>query len=582
MGSVSKKQNFLQGALVLSIATILVKVIGAVFKIPLQLIDTTAFGYFNAAYKIYIPIYTIAIAGLPIAVARMVSMSIARERYKDVRTIHKTAIRIFLLTGSVGTAVMLAASFWYPAFTGMPQVQSTMLVMAPAILCCCLVSAYRGLYEGTRNMVPTAISQVLEAAGKLVFGLSLAYGMMYLGQWQYHHNGGVVFGQAVSSAGDAVTASLPYVAAGAMAGVTLGSLMALVYMLIRYRKSGDGITVVQLSAEQETMTSREALKSVIAFAIPITLGSIAGQLSNIVDAVSLQYFLKNTLAEHGDIVLAMYAEQMAVDGVQVTDTGVVLGWLVGSLGIPETYCSLVPNITMTFGVAALPIITAAWAANDRPQLENTAESTLRMTLLLSLPAGVGLSVLATPIMELIYGPNTASVTGPMLAVWGAAVSVICLLNPLNSIFQAVGKPYVPVVVVLVGGAVKFILNALLISQPQLNIMGSVISTVSCYVVMVVLSLILLRVIAKIRISYWRLVSKIAVSAAICGGLAFGSYKLLNLCISTNKSTILAILVAIIGYVLALLLLKVLKKADILMLPKGEKIAQILEKRNWIG
>ena len=581
MSTVSKKQNFLQGALVLSIATILVKVIGAVFKIPLQLIDTTAFGYFNAAYKIYIPIYTIAIAGLPIAVARMVSMNIARERYRDARTIHKTAIKIFLFTGSIGTAVMLAASFWYPTFTGMPQVRATMLVMAPAILCCCLVSAYRGLYEGTRNMVPTAISQVLEAVGKLAFGLSLAYGMLYLGQWQYKQSG-VAFGQAVSSSAEALTASLPYVAAGAMAGVTLGSLMALVYMLIRYHKSGDGITAEQLSAEQETMTSREALKAVIAFAIPITLGSIAGQLSNIVDAVSLQYFLKNALENHGDVILEMYAQQMALDGVNTADTGVVLGWLVGSLGIPETYCSLVPNITMTFGVAALPIITAAWAANDRPQLEKTAESSLRMTLLLSLPAGVGLSVLATPIMELIYGPNTAAVTGPLLTVWGAAVSVICLLNPLTSIFQAVGRPYVPVVVVLIGGAVKFVLNALLISQPSLNIMGSVISTVSCYVVMVVLNLILLRVVAKIRISYGRLVLKIAIAAAVCGGLAFGSYKLLNLCISTNKSVILAILVAIIGYVLALLLLKALKKEDILMLPKGEKIAQILEKRNWIG
>lgn len=581
MSTVSKKQNFLQGALVLSIATVLVKVIGAVFKIPLQLIDTTAFGYFNAAYKIYIPIYTIAIAGLPIAVARMVSMSIARERYKDVRTIHKTAIKIFLLTGTVGTAVMLAASFWYPTFTGMPQVRATMLVMAPAILCCCLVSAYRGLYEGTRNMVPTAISQVLEAVGKLAFGLSLAYGMLYLGQWQYRETG-TAFGQAVSSASEAVTVSLPFVAAGAMAGVTLGSLMALVYMLIRYRKSGDSITAEQLAMEQETMTSKEALKAVIAFAIPITLGSIAGQLSNIVDAVSLQYFLKNTLESHGDVVLQMYAEQMAADGVQIADTGVVLGWLVGSLGIPETYCSLVPNITMTFGVAALPIITAAWAANDRTQLENTAESTLRMTLLLSLPAGVGLSVLATPIMQLIYGANTASVTGPMLAVWGAAVSVICLINPLNSIFQAVGRPYVPVAVVLAGGLVKFILNAILISQPTLNIMGSVISTVSCYVVMVVLSLILLRVVAKIRLSYWRLVSKTLLAAAFCGILAYGAHKLLNLCISTNKSTILAIFVAIIGYVLALLLLKALKKEDILMLPKGEKIAQILEKRNWIG
>ncbi len=581
MSAVSKKQNFLQGALILSIATVLVKVIGALFKIPLQWLDTAAFGYFNTAYKIYVPIYTIAIAGLPVAVSRMVSMSFARERYRDVRTIHKTALKIFLVTGSVGTAVMLAASFWYPSFIGMPNVRITMLIMAPAILCCCLVSAYRGLYEGSRNMVPTAISQVLEAVGKLVFGLSFAYAMLYIGQWQFQ-NGGVVFGKAVSSVSEATTVIMPYVAAGAMAGVTLGSFMALVYMVVRHRRNGDGISAELLTVPQETMAQNEALKGMVAFAIPIALGSIASQLTNIIDVMSLQYFLKNTLAEHGDVVTNMYAAQLAVDEIDVTQAENVLAWLVGSLGIPETYCALVPNITTTFGVAALPAITAAWAAGDQKQLKNTAESALRMTLLLSVPAGVGLSVLATPIMQLIYGANTASVVGPMLTIWGAAVAFICLMNPLNVIFQAVGKPYVPVAVVLAGGAVKFVLNALLISQPTLNIMGSVISTVSCYGVMALLSLILLRVVAKVRISYWQLVSKILVAAAVCGGFAFGSYKLLNLCISTNKSTILAILVAIIGYILALLLLKALKKDDILMLPKGEKIAQILEKRNWIG
>lgn len=581
VATVSKKQNFLQGALILSIATVLVKVMGALFKIPLQLINTEAFGFFDTAYKIYVPIYTIAIAGLPVAVSRMVSESIARGRYRDVRTIHKAALRAFFVTGTVGTLVMLAASFWYPDFVGAPNARTTMLVMSPAIWCCCMVSAYRGLYEGTRNMIPTAISQVLEAVGKLAFGLAFAYVMMYIGQWQYQ-NGGVVFGVAVDSAAGAMSASLPYVAAGAMAGVTLGSLMALVYMLFRYRKHGNGIDPAMLVTEQEEMSQNQALKRLVAIAIPIALGSVASQLTNIIDVTSFQYILKNTLEQNGDIVREMYAVQMAAEEVNVAENESVLMWLRGNFGIPETYCALVPSITATLGVSALPTITAAWAAKDQRQLTQTAESTLRVTLLLSLPAGVGLSVLATPIMELIYGANTASVTGPMLAIWGAAVAVICLLTPLHAIFQAVGRPYVPVVVISVGGVVKFLLNVLLISQPHLNIMGAVISTVVCYVTMVVLDLILLRAVAKIRVSYVKMTAKTLLAALVCGGLAVGSYNLLNLCISTKLSTILAIFAAVIGYVLALLLFKALKKEDILMLPKGEKIAQILEKRNWIG
>ncbi len=581
MSAVSKKQNFLQGALILSIATILVKLMGALFKIPLTWIDTAAFGYFNAAYKIYVPIYTIAIAGLPVAVSRMVSESIAHERYRDVRTIYKAALKVFFVTGTIGTLVMLAASFWYPDFVGMPSVRTTMLIMSPAIWCCCMVSASRGLYEGTRNMVPTAISQILEAVGKLVIGLVLAYVMMYIGQWQYQ-NGGVVFGVAVNSAKQAMSASLPYIAAGAMTGVTLGSLMALVYMVIHHRRNGDGIESSMLMVQQEEMPQNRALKRLVAIAVPIALGSVASQLTNIIDVTSLQYILKNTLEQHGEAIYDMYATQLSVDGIDVSQTEDVLAWLVGSLGIPETYCSLVPSITATLGVSALPAITAAWAVKDQKQLNQTAESTLRVTLLISLPAGVGLSVLATPIMNLIYRANTASVTGPMLALWGAAVSVICLLTPLHAIFQAVGRPYVPVMVILAGGVVKFVLNILLISQPQLNIMGSVISTVACYVTMVVLDLILLRAVAKIKMSYFKMTIKTLLAALVCGGLAIGAYNLLNLCISTKVSTVLAIFAAVIGYVLALLLFKALKKEDILMLPKGQKIAQILEKRNWIG
>ena len=581
MQRVSKKQNFLQGALVLSIATVLVKVIGALFKIPLQWIDTAAFGYFNTAYKIYVPIYTIAVAGLPVAVSRVVAESITRERFGDVRMLYKVALKVFLFTGSVGTGAMLLASWFYPHFVGMPSVRVTMLVMAPAILFCCLVSAHRGLYEGTRNMVPTAVSQVLEAIGKLVFGLSLAYVMLYIGQWQFQ-NGGRVFGTEVSTAAEATSVSLPFVAAGAMAGVTLGSLMALVYMMIRHHRYGDGIPEEAVQGSAATMNERQALKKLLAIAIPIALGSVASQLTNIIDVASLQYFLKNAIERHGDVIRGIYETQLAADHIVVSNTEDVLAWLVGNLGIPETYCSLVPNITMTFGISALPAITAAWAAKNEHQLQSTAESALRLTLLLSLPSGVGLSVLATPIMRLIYGANSASVTGPMLTVWGAAVAVICLLSPMNAIFQAIGHPYVPVVVIAIGGAVKFLLNVLLISDPSLNIMGSVISTVVCYAVMVLLDLILLRAVGRIRMSYWRLAAKPLLAALVCGLIAVGSYKLLTLVISTNKAVVLAILAAVIGYLAALLLFKALKKDDVIMLPKGEKIVQTLAKFNLLS
>lgn len=178
-----KKQSFLQGALILSLAAVLTKVIGALFfKIPLKNLNSTAYGYFEATYNVYVPIYTVCTAGFPTAVSRMVSESIALGRYRDVKTIFRVAFRVFLVTGLVGTLLMLGLSSFYPEFVNLPNTRLTMIVMAPAILFCCLVSAYRGVYEGSRNMTPTAISQIVEAVGKLLFGLSLAAGALQLGK----------------------------------------------------------------------------------------------------------------------------------------------------------------------------------------------------------------------------------------------------------------------------------------------------------------------------------------------------------------------------------------------------------------
>ena len=266
----TKKQSFLQGALILSAAAILVKIIGALFKIPLQRFGgTLTFGYFSTAYEIYTPIYVIATAGLPVAVSRLVSERVALGRYRDVKTIYGVARSAFLLTGTIGFIAMLIASFLYPVYVaGNAESRWAMMVMAPAVFCCCMVSAHRGLYEGMRNMTPTAVSQVIEALGKLVLGLGLAYIGHRLG-WKE-----------------------PFVATAAMAGVTIGTIFALLYMMVRYHRHGTGIAQSELISSPPSITRKSALKMLLAIAIPVALGSVATQLTNLIDVASLQRCLK--------------------------------------------------------------------------------------------------------------------------------------------------------------------------------------------------------------------------------------------------------------------------------------------------
>lgn len=572
-----KKQSFLQGALILSLAAVLTKVIGALFfKIPLKNLNSTAYGYFEATYNVYVPIYTVCTAGFPTAVSRMVSESIALGRYRDVKTIFRVAFRVFLVTGLVGTLLMLGLSSFYPEFVNLPNTRLTMIVMAPAILFCCLVSAYRGVYEGSRNMTPTAISQIVEAVGKLLFGLSLAAGALQLGQSRFAA-GLPVYGRMAETAEQAVELSLPYVAAGAMIGVTAGSFFALLYIMIRYRARGIGFTRTELGGAPPSPSSRRMFRSLLRVAIPVALGTLATQLTNMIDVVSLQKCLAIVMERSGDIVEGMYAAQIAADGT--TD---VLGFLTGNRGAVVTFTNLVPNVTLTFGISALPLITSAWALRDKRKLKSTVSLVLRITMLVATPCGIGLAVLARPIMRMVYDDVTAQVAGPMLEVMGIAVIFICLVAPINAMLQAVGRADIPAKIVLVGGAVKLLLNTTLVLNPYINIMGSAYSTLACYVVMVVLSLIALLRVVRVRLKWRGIFLKPLFSGVLCGVAAWAANGLLARIMPGTVATILAILIAGIVYVLLLLLLGAFTREDILMLPKGQKIAQILEKRGWIG
>ena len=571
------KQSFLHGALILSAAAILNKIVGALFfKIPLQRINNSAYGYFEAVYNIYIPIYIVSTAGFPVAVSRMVSQSLALGRYRDIRAIKRVVNRVFLLTGSCGMLAMVIASFFYPDYVGMPNIRLTMLVMAPSVFFCCIATAYRGIYEGSRNMIPTAISQTLEAIGKLLFGLALAAGALHLGQWQFEH-GFKVFGKTAETAQQALDISLPYIAAGGMVGVTAGSLFSFSYLLARYRRFGSGISKQELESSPPPYPVRSIFRMLLKIAFPIAIGTLATELTTMIDVVSLQKSLAVVYDRHGDIIKEIYSGAIAQ-----SRTNDVLAFLTGNRGIAMTFVNLVPNITLTFGISALPVITSAWALKDKKQLRKMVSTVLRITVMVALPAGLGLSVLAKPILNLIYEPHNVVVAGPQLQVLGLAVVFICLVAPINAMLQAIGRADVPAKIVLVGGAVKLVLNVLLIQNPNINIMGSAYSTLACYIVMVVLSLYSLFKVVKARI-YWKSAFlKPLIASILCIATAWAVNGLLARVVSAKLAVVIAIAAAVIVYLLALLWIKAIKREDVLMLPKGQKIAQILEKYDWIG
>ena len=580
-----KSQTLLNGALVLSVATIIIKVIGVIYKIPLSnMIGTVGRGLFDSAYSLYVPVYTVAMAGLPVAISNMVSKSMALGRYRDVKVIHKVAKRLFLLVGIVGTIIMFILAYPYALSAKNMDIIPAVLIITPSIFFCCVMSSYRGYYNGLRNMTPTAISQVLEAGGKLVFGLVCAEWAINYGLARFEA-GQTVFGQTVTTEAEAMSAIYPYAAAGATAGVTLGTVIGVIYLMILHKIKGDRITKAELISAPKPESSSLIAKKMFQFSIPVALSSLVFSITNLIDAITVQNRLETVVLNNMDLIREMYATQLV--GVLDAD---VKNFLYGAYSLSLDFRNLIPSITMTLGISAIPAISAAWAVKERKAIKVSIESVMRVTMLVAMPCGIGMGVLAQPILAAFYGSGASasgvSIAAPVLTVYGFTIFLIALSQPMTNMLQALDKTKIPLVSMTIGALVKFISNLIFVSIPSLNVNGAVIGTVSCYAVITIINLFAILKTTRIRINFISVFVKPIICGVLCGVGAYTSYGLCNRFIpefSLKGLFCLGISICFGGliYVISILFVKGIAKDDVIMLPKGEKIAKILAKFGFI-
>lgn len=588
-------QSMLNGAFILVAATVLVKVIGALYKMPLTaLIGGVGRGYFTQAYEIYTPVYAIAMAGLPVAVSKLVSQEKALGNYRDIRVIMHTARRIFLLTGMVATIFLMAIAYPYSKFViKAPDNFSSILAIAPSVFFCCCMSSFRGYYEGLSNMIPTGISQVIEALGKLVLGLTFANIIMKFGLKRYE-SGQPVFGQIAANKAEALSAIYPFTAAGAISGVTIGTLLGLAFLILRHKIVGDHITDAMLVSSPEAQSSKSWSKMIIVTALPIAAGSLILNVTNLIDTITIKNRLAHAMIVNADVIKNMYSAQIAAS--QTLDSDIAT-YLYGAYGTALDFKNLIPTITMTLGISAIPALSAAWAIKDRVSTKITIESVIRITMLVSLPAGFGLGVLANPILSIVYNGTNASDVVPIaagvLATYGFAIFLFALSSPVTNMLQAVGRMDIPLKSMVAGAVVKIILNYILVGNPRININGAPIGSIICYIIMVVINVIMLIRITDVDIDFKSVFFKPLICAAISCLAALGCYKVFGLLLQdfgdpasringSTIATLIAIFAAAFAYIISLLLVKAISKDDVNMLPKGEKIAKVLEKRGFLG
>lgn len=538
-----KQNSFFGGAAILAAGILIVKLIGMFYKIPLiNIIGEAGAADFNNAYNIYAVLLTVSTAGLPVAVSKLVSEANALDRRNQVRRTFRLALVLFLTLGIISFLVMF---FRADALAGMmndSKAAAGIRALAPAVVCVGCLAALRGYSQGHSNMAPTSVSQIIEALCKLVVGLGLAFWLVKQGK------------------------DPDVAAAGAITGVTVGTVVALVYMVLDF--------FLSRGREDTHGTDRpdsagSILANILKIAVPITLSSSMVGIVTVIDSSLVQGQLQSALDLTEKASRTLYGNYS------------------GALNIYNLPTSLMAAIT----ASVIPAVSAALARRDRRGAARITGSALRITALLSFPMGVGLFVLGTPIIRLLFPSLNVEVAGPLLSTLGIATPFVCMVLVCNSVLQAHGFINLPVIVMVLGGIVKIVNNYNLVGA--IGIAGAPVGNILCFGLALVLDLVVITRVIPNRPRLLPIFIKPAIASAIMGGAAWAVYGLLSRVLTAEQvneagqtirvvsrmgnalGIFLAIAVAGVVYLVLVVAIRAISKDDLALMPKGDKLARLL-------
>lgn len=523
---------FFSGVIILTVCNLLVKAIGLLFKIPLHdIVGDTGMGYFNSAYNIYTVLYMVSTSGLPVAVSIMISRSRAEGRFRESKVIFRAAIRIFLLLGTVGTTIMVFGSKAFSAAMGAEPTYLAIIAIAPTLFFICISSAMRGYFQGHQQMVPTGISQLIEAAGKMGIGIAFAVWATRRG-YEVHE-----------------------VAAFTILGVTIGVAISMAYLVITkmfFRE--ENYNLEYMDRKNNSVTPIKTIyRKLLKIAIPVTISASVMSLANLIDTVMVQKRLQS--------IGYSQIEATTLYGNYTT------------LAVPMF--NLPPVLIYPIANAIVPLVSAALASKDKKRLSTVRNSAIRIVALLAVPCAFGLCVMAEPILMLFYGEASARTAAPLLSILAPATLFLCLVAISNSLLQAHHKERVPILSMLCGAIVKLISNYILMGI--VGIYGTPISTVLCYITAVCVNFYFIhRYVGKvpsIKSIFLKPVAASVVSMLACVVCCL----LTDLFLPAKLATLIGIMAAVVSYAVIVFLIKAITKEEILMIPKGQKIYSVLHR-----
>ena len=547
------RQSILQGALILTASTLTVKVIGALFKIPLaNILGGVGMSYFVSAYDVLIPIYSMTVTGLGVAVSRMVSE--CGSRGDAAGNILKTARGMFWIIGSLAAVLLFVGARPMTKLIGNPSAALSVCCIAPSVLFSCISSAYRGYFQGKQNMLPTARSQVVEAVVKLAAGILLAW--LIYSRLSGAASMGILNWNGTPQ--EIQLRILQYSAAGAVLGVSLSNLCGLLFIRRQYRRS------CPLRDGRFSVSDAGKLWRI---ALPIALTSLCANLTTVIDLSSVMNCLKKAAETGSEEILKMYAGCIPPE----VTAEVLPEYLYGSYsGLAVSIFNLVPAVTAGIGMSAIPAIARYCSERNAQCLQRSVESVMATTAAVSFPAGLGIYTFAEEILSFLYPHQLmeVAIAAPTLRIMGFVTILISFAGIFNNVLQASGMERVPLTALLIGGILKMTANCILVSKPEINIHGVAYGSLLCYSFIVLYCAVRWfgagRPFAEARV-----LLKPMAAAIVCCLAARMVYRLLFRSAGNTISLLMGIAAGGIVYAAMLFWMKFIKSAEICLAFSGK-------------
>lgn len=528
----SKGNKFIKGAAILGIAGVIIKFLGALFRIPLtNWIGDEGMSYYGVAYTIYSALLVLSTAGIPVAISRMVSERIATGEYLNAHKVFKAATALMFGIGVFSFAICFFGGDLLTEALKNPEAALAVKAIAPALLFVPIMSSFRGYFQGRQNMNPTAVSQMLEQLVRVVFGLALAYFFM--------------------------KNSLIKAAAGASFGASAGSLAGLLTIVLIYLLNRKIIHKKNQMHSLNTESTSVILKKIIIIAVPIIIGSEILPMMSVIDTSIIMRRLQDTGWTYEE-AKALY--------------GQLSGFCNSLIAFPQVF-------TQAVAVSLVPAIASSFSMDDHKSVQTNIQLGYRTTMIMAFPCAVGIFVLAQPILLMLYPAQQASAMSAVPTLMIMAISVVFLAIDQTStgVLQAIGKQTLPVVNLFIGCLGKIVITYVLVGVHSVNIKGAAIGTIFAFVVSMALNNIAIKKYTGTKMNYDITYVRPFVASALMGVCAFAIHRLFVGFLGNSIATLFAIMVAVVVYVVLIFALKAITLEEVKTMPGGTKLVKILTK-----